>query len=120
MLKQTRRAVRNFEKLRMTLGSSTIYMLVTWSVTLRQIETFISTSIVRKKTIKVFRPLKEEELVSQLQKLNRLRNLMVSLQMCSTKMIVVRSHFSVGWPLSWMTNVGVTKLLNSLIPLLKL
>ena len=37
----------------------------------------------KKKTIKVFRPLKEEEeLVSQLQKLNRLRNLMVSLRTC--------------------------------------
>ena len=41
---------------------------------LRQLlETSIGTSIVRKKTIKVFRLLKEEELVSQLQKLNRLR-----------------------------------------------
>ena len=50
----------------------------------------------QKKTIKVFRPLKEEEeLVSQLQKLNRLRNLMVSLRTCSTKVIIVRSHFSV-------------------------
>ena len=48
-------------------------------MTLRQIlETSVATSIVRKKTIKVFCPLKEEEeLVSQLQKLNRLRNLMV-------------------------------------------
>ena len=56
-----------------------------------------------KKIIKVFRPLKEEEeLVSQLQKLNGLRNLMVSLRTCSTKMIVMRSHFSVGRPLSWM------------------
>ena len=54
--------------------------------------------------IKVFRPLKEEEeLVSLLQKLNNLRNLMVSLQTCSTKMIKVRSYFSVGRPLSWMT-----------------
>ena len=43
---------------------------------------------------------KEEELVSRLQKLNRLRNLMVSLRMCSTKVITVRSHFSVGRPLS--------------------
>ena len=68
------------------------------SVTVRQIlETSVSTSIVRKKTIKVLRPLKqEEELVTQLQKLNRLRNLMISLRMCSTKMIIVRSHFSVG------------------------
>ena len=58
----------------------------------------------KKKTIKVFRPLKEEEeLVSQLQKLNRLRNLMVSLRMCSTKVIILRSHSSVGRPLSWMT-----------------
>ena len=49
-------------------------------------------------------PLKEEEeLVSMLQKLNRLRNLMVSLRMCLTKVITVRSHFSVGRPLSWMT-----------------
>ena len=56
------------------------------------------------KTIKVFRPLKEEEeLVSQLQKLNRLRNLMVSSWTCSTKMIIVRPNFSVGRPLSWMT-----------------
>ena len=55
----------------------------------------------KKKTIKVFRPLKEEEeLVSQLQKLNRLRNLMISLRMCSTKVIILRSHFSVGRPLS--------------------
>ena len=55
-------------------------------------------------TIKVFRPLKEEEeRVSQLQKLNWLRNLMVSLRSCSTKMIIVRSHFSVGRPPSWMT-----------------
>ena len=60
----------------MVLGSSTIYMLITWSATLRQIlETSIGTSIVRKMTIKIFSPLKEEEeLVSQLQKLNRLRN----------------------------------------------
>ena len=57
-----------------------------------------------KKTIEVFRPLKgEEKLVSQLQKLNMLRNLMVNLRTCSTKMIIVRSHFSVGRPLSWMT-----------------
>ena len=84
MLKQKRQAVRNSdqnlklwdEKLRMMLGSSTIYMLTTWSATLRQIlETSIGTSIVRKMTIKIFSPLKEEEeLVSQLQKLNRLRN----------------------------------------------
>ena len=68
------------------------------------LETSIGTSIVRKKTIKVFRPLKEEEeLVSQLQKLNRLRNLMVSLRKCSTQMVIVRSHFSVGRPLSEMT-----------------
>ena len=67
------------------------------SVMVRQIpKTSVGSSIVRKKTIKVFRPFKEEEeLVSQLQKLNRLRNLMVSLRMCSTKMIIVRSHFSV-------------------------
>ena len=58
----------------------------------------------QKKTIKVFRPLNgEEELVSQLQKLNRLRNLMVSLRVCSTKVIILRSHFSIGRPLSWMT-----------------
>ena len=58
----------------------------------------------KKKTIKAFHPLKEEEeLVSQLQKLNRLRNLMVSLRTCSAKMIIVRSHFSVGRSLSWMT-----------------
>ena len=63
------------------------------------LETSIGTSIVRKKTIKVFRLLKEEEeLVSQLQKLNRLRNLMVSLWMCSTKIIIMSSHFSVGQP----------------------
>ena len=82
-----------------------IDVLVTWSATLRQIlETFIGTSIVRKKTINVFRPLKEEEeLVSQLQKLNRLKILMVSLRMCSTKAIIVRSHFSVCRPLSWTT-----------------
>ena len=49
-------------------------------------------------------PLKEEQkLVSQLQKLNRLRNLMVSLRRCSTKVIILKSHFSVGRPLSWMT-----------------
>ena len=64
---------------------------------------FYGTSIVRKKTIKIFLPLKkEEELVSQLQKLNRLRNLMVSLRMCLTKMIIVRSHSSVGRPILWM------------------
>ena len=74
--------------------------LYRYLATLRQIlETSIGTSTVRKKTIKVFRPLnEEEELVSQLQKLNRLRNLMVNLRMCSTKVIIVRSHFSVGRP----------------------
>ena len=46
---------------------------------------------------------KKKKLVSQLQKLYRLRNLMVSLRTCSTKMIIVRSHFSVDLPLSWMT-----------------
>ena len=49
-------------------------------------------------------PLKEEEgLVSHLQKLNRGRNLMVCLRTCSTKMIIVRSHFSVDRPFSWVT-----------------
>ena len=58
----------------------------------------------KKKIIKIFRPLKEEEeLVSQLPKLNRLRNLMVSLRRCSTKVIIVGSHFSVSRSLSWMT-----------------
>ena len=53
---------------------------------------------------KVFRHLKEEEeLESQLQKLIRLRNLMVSLRTCSTNMTIVRSHFSVGRSLSWLT-----------------
>ena len=45
---------------------------------------------------------------------------MGSLRTCSTKMIIVRSHFSVGWSLSWMTfvfsNRGVTKLLKGLNP----
>ena len=35
--------------------------------------------------------------------IDRLRNLMVSLRMCSTKVIILRSHFSEGRPLSWMT-----------------
>ena len=75
----------------------------------------------QKKTIKVFRPLKEEEeLVSQLQKLNRLRNLMVSLRMCSTKVIIARSHFSVGRAPFMddivVSNEGVTKLLIGLNP----
>ena len=37
---------------------------------------------------------------------------MVNLRTCSTKMIIVRSHFSVGRPLSWIvvSNEGVTKL----------
>ena len=73
---------------------------------------FIGTSIVRKKTIKVFRPLKEEEeLVLQIPKLNRLRDLMVSLRMCSTKMIIFRSHFSEGTILEIVesiTYLGVT------------
>ena len=64
----------------------------------------IGTSIVTKNTINVFRPSKEEdELVLQIQKLNRLRNLMVCLRLFSTEMNIVRSHFSVGRPLSWMT-----------------
>ena len=50
-----------------------------------------------------------EELVSRLQKLNRLRNLMVSLRMCSPGVITVRSHCSVGRPLSWMTLLFQTR-----------
>ena len=75
----------------------------------------------QKKTIKVFCPLKEEEkLVSQLQKLNRLRNLMVSLRMCSTKVIILRSQFlSRSAPFLddiVVSNEGVTRLLKGLNP----
>ena len=56
----------------------------------------------------------------QMQKMNRLRNLMVSLQTWSTKMIIVRSHVSVGLPLfiddTVFSNQGVTKLLKVLNP----
>ena len=45
---------------------------------------------------------------------------MVSSRTCSTKMIILKSHFSVGRPLSWMalffSNEGVTKLLKGLNP----
>ena len=67
------------------------------------LETSIGTSIVRKKDNQGIPPLKkEEELASQLQKLNRLRNLSQFTDVFN-KMIIVRFHFSVGWSLLWMT-----------------
>ena len=45
---------------------------------------------------------------------------MISLRMCSTKVIQLRSHFSVGWHLSMddivVSNEDVTKLLKGLNP----
>ena len=73
-------------------------------VMLRQTpETSIGTSIVRKKTPKVFLPWKgrmERVLLSRISK--RQRNSMVSLQMCSVKMNTPRSRFWIGLHLSWM------------------
>ena len=85
---------------------------------LRQIpETSIGTSIVRKKTPKVFHPWKgrmEMVLLSRISK--RQRNSMVSLRMCSVKMITPRSRFWIGLHLSWMILDGVIKLLKGLNP----
>ena len=68
-------------------------------------ETSIGTSIVRKKTPKVFHPWKgrmERVLLSRTSK--RQRNSMVSLRMCSIKMNTptCRSHFWIVLHLSWM------------------
>ena len=86
----------------------------------REIKDIFETSIIRKKKIKVFHPLKEEEeLVLHIQTLNRLRNLMVRLRMCSTKINIVKSYFSVGWPLSRYNVVSkedATKFLKGLNP----
>ena len=64
-------------------------------------ETSIGTSIVRKKTPKVFHPRKgrmERVLLSRISK--RQRNSMVSLRMCSVKMNTTRSRFWIGLHLS--------------------
>ena len=72
-------------------------------------------------SIKVFRSLKEEEeLVLQIQKLNRLRNLMVSLRMCSTENELSEVPFlSRSDPFMddiVISNEGVTKFLKGLNP----
>ena len=97
-------------------------MWITWLVMLRQIpETSISTSVVRKKTPKVFHPWKgrmERVFLSRTSK--RQRNSMLSLRMCSIKMSTHRSRFWVGLHLSWMillvSKDGVIKLLKGLNP----
>ena len=66
-------------------------------------ETSIGTSIVRKKTPKVFHPWKgrmERALLSRISK--RQRKSMVSLRMCLIKMNKPRSRFWIGLHLSWM------------------
>ena len=112
MQRQKRQAAANLdqnlklyeEQLRLMKENSTICMWITWLVMLRQTpETSIGTSIVRKKTPKVFHPWKgrmERVLLSRISK--RQRNSMVSLRMCSIKMNTPRSHFWVGLHLSWM------------------
>ena len=67
------------------------------------VKTSVGTSIVRKKTPKVFHPWKgrmERVLLSRISK--RQRNSMVSLRMCSVKMNTPRSRFWIGLHLSWM------------------
>ena len=76
------------------------------------LETSVGAAIVRKKDNQGIPSLKkEEELVlnCSYRKLNKLRNLMVSLRMCSTRMIIVRSHFSVGRPRPFMDDIVVSK-----------
>ena len=84
----------------------------------RQIlETSIGTSIVRKKTVKVFRPLKEEEeLVSQIQKLNRLSQFtdVFNKNDQSAVQIFIRSVPFMDDIV--VSNEGVTKLLTGLNP----
>ena len=65
--------------------------------------TSIGTSIVRKKTPKVFHPRQgrmERVLLSRISK--RKRNSMASLRMCSIQMNTPRSRFWIGLHLSWM------------------
>ena len=73
---------------------------------LRQIPaTSIGTSIVRKKTIKVFLPLKKRGgagiTPSETEQAEEFNGQLMDV--CLTKMIIVRSHSSEGRPLSWMT-----------------
>ena len=68
------------------------------------LETSIGTSIVRKKDSQGIPPLKRRGGTGiTASEIEQAENLMVSLRTCSTKIIIVRSHSSVGRPLSWMT-----------------